>query len=114
NYVERYSRSKNVRRERSLSVAALHGKAMMVFVRDRSGSRHRGPVESADGRGAHAVLPGDYGGPAGGGVRGIAGLWPLLPPSPPGAGGTEPPHGANDPDPGESRPHLYRGEGVPG
>src|SRR5215813_5085138 len=35
----------------------------------------------------------------GGGVRGIAGLWPLLPPSPPGAGWTEPPHGANDPDP---------------
>src|SRR5215831_11234924 len=80
----------------------------------RAGGRHRGPVESADGRGAHAVLAGDYGGPAGGRVRGIAGLWPLLPPSPPGAGWTEPPHGANDPDPGESRPHLYRGEGVPG
>src|SRR4029453_14696126 len=73
NYVEKYSSSKNFRRERSLSVAALHGKAMMVFVRDRSGSRHRGPVESADGRGAHAVLPGDYGGPAGGGGRGCWG-----------------------------------------
>ena len=48
----------------------------------RPGSRHRAPLEITDGRGAHAVLAGHYGGAPGRGIRGIAGLWPF-PPAPP-------------------------------
>jgi Bacterial DNA-binding protein len=44
----------------------------------------------------------------------LRGFLPASTPLPPGAGWTEPPHGGNDPDPGESRSHLYRGEGFPG
>ena len=76
--------------------------------------RHRTALEVADRRGPHAVLAGDYGRPAGGLVRRIAGLWTLPAPSPPTAGQTEPPHGGNRPDSSQSRPHLYGGEGLPG
>src|SRR5215510_6847808 len=80
----------------------------------RPRGRHRATLEVTDGRGAHAVLAGDYRGPAGGGVGGIAGLWPLSPPPPPSAGRTEPPHGRDGPDSRQSRSHLCSGEGLPG
>src|SRR5262245_22687731 len=79
----------------------------------RPGGHHCRPLEGPDGGRADPVLAGDYGRPAGGGVRGIARLWTLSAPPPRGAGGPESPDRGDPPDSGQSGPHLYGGESLP-
>src|SRR5215468_8377256 len=79
----------------------------------RPGGHYCRPLEVPDGGCADPVLAGDYGRPAGGGVRGIARLWTLSASPPCGAGGPESPDRGDPPNSGQSGPHLYGGESLP-